>query len=187
MKGRTICMKNLTNMAQGEIRNNVTFEEFVKVFKVYEDYPFYESWSQEELRDEYNSYFKNNGWIFGYYINEKCVAILTLYPMIKGEHPVFYSSDEKVMYLSDIATLDEYRGKGIATQLFHFALRHTMVLRYDCIYLRTNFDEKESMSASIARKCGFKRILNVSQMVERKRIDGSIGSDLRMFMEKRLS
>lgn len=179
-------MKNLRNMAQGEIRSNVTFEEFATVFKVYEGYPFCESWSEDELKEEYAEYSHNGGWLFGYYLDGKCVAILTLHPMIKGAHPVVYPEDKKVMYLSDIATLSECRGRGIATQLFHFALRHTEVLGYDYIYLRTNFDEKESMSAGIAKKCGFEHIWDICQEVERKRIDGNVRKDLRMFMEKKL-
>lgn len=179
-------MKNFKKSTQGEIRENVTFEEFATVFKVYEGYPFYESWSEDELKEEYASFFKHGGWVFGYYLDEKCVAILTLHPMVKGDHPVTYPEDKKVMYLSDIATISGYRGKGIATELFHFALRHTEVLGYDYIYLRTNFDEKESMSAGIARKCGFERIWDICQEVERKRIDGIVRTDLRMFMEKKL-
>lgn len=179
-------MKNIKHQANGVIRNGVSFEEFSTVFKVYEGYPFYESWSEEEVKAEYLSFEQEGGCIFGYYIDDKCVAILTLHPMVQGEHPVYFPEGKRVMYLSDVATLGKFRGMGIATQLFHHALHHTEVLGYDYIYLRTNYDEAKSMSAGIAQKCGFKRIWDSCQEVEMRRIDGNVSKDLRMFMQKKI-
>lgn len=179
-------MKNFRQIAKGQIRTDVSFEEFATVFKVYEGYPFYESWSENEVKEEYLSYEAKGGGVFGYYIDDKCVAILTLHPQVQGEHPVNYPKEKKVMYLSDVATLGAYRGMGIATQLFQHALRHTEVLGYDYIYLRTNYDEAQSMSANIARKCGFNRIWDLCQEIEKRRTDGIVRKDLRMFMDKKL-
>lgn len=179
-------MKNFKKVTRGEIRNNVSFSDFAKVFKVYESYPFYESWSDEELKQEYDFVNKNNGMIFGYYLDNECVSMVIIYPMIPGEHPVKYPEDKKVMYLSDIATIREYRGHGCASKLFDYALEHTKVLGYDYIYLRTNYDETISMSAGIAKKCGFKRIDGIDQIVTKMRINGTVGDDRRMFMDKKL-
>lgn len=172
--------------AKGEIRSNISFEDFASVFKVYEGYPFCESWTDEEVKEEYLSFESKGGCIFGYYLDNECVAIITLHPMVEGEHPVRYPKNKKVMYLSDVATLTNYRNMGIGTQLFHHVLRHTEVLGYDYIYLRTNYDSAKSMSAGIAQKCGFKRIWDLCQEVEKRRVDGSVRKDLRMFMEKKI-
>ncbi len=173
-------MKNQQN-----IRPSVSFEDFAKIFKVFESFPFFESWTDKEILEEYNS-FQNGGIIFGYFTDEgKCVGILTMKPYEPGKHPVEYPSDAKVMYLSDVATLFEYRNMGIATSLFEYAIRHFQVLGYDYIYLRTN--EKNSMSYDIAKKCGFVRLYDIIQEVERKRANGTITKDARIFMEKKLS
>lgn len=170
---------------KGIIRNNVGFEDFAKVFKVFESFPFFEKWSQEDLINEYES-FKNGGIIFGYYTEDgTCAAILTMKPYEPGKHPVEYGGEDKVMYLSDVATLFEYRKQGIGTHLFKHAIRHCKVLGYDYIYLRTN--EKNSMSYGIAKKCGFKRIYSVIQEVEKKRMDGTVAKDARIFMQIKLT
>ena len=175
----------MKKMQNGTIRNYVSLEDFAKVFKVFESFPFFESWSDDEIKEEYES-FKNDGIIFGYYAkNDECVGILTMKPYSPGKHPVKYPSDAKVMYLSDVATRFEYRKHGIGTHLFEHAIRHLEVLGYDYVYLRTN--EKNSMSYGIAKKCGFVQLFDIIEKVERKRIDGTITKDTRIFMEKKMS
>lgn len=169
----------------GFIQNSVNFEDFAKVFKVFESFPFFESWTTEEIRKEYES-FQQNGIIFGYYEkNGECASILTMKPYERGKHPVNYSNDVKVMYLSDVATRLEYRRQGIGTHLFEHAIQHLEVLGYDYIYLRTN--EENSMSYGIAKRCGFNQLYDIIEEVERKRTDGTITKDARIFMEKKLS
>lgn len=170
----------------GDIRIHVNFEDFAKVFKVYEGFPFWESWTPDEVRSEYESYFIKSGTVFGYYIDGKCVSILSMHPIVLGEHPVTYDTKKKVMYLSDVATLPEYRNRGIATELFKKFLQYTIVHDYDYVYMRTNFHKEESMSAGIARKCGFHRVPDVKQWCEMKRVDGSTRKDLRCFYEKKI-
>lgn len=176
----------LSKICAGEIRNNVSYEDFKKVFKVFSYAPFFEDWSPEMLSEVYDSFKVEDGSIFGYYYNGECVGILTLRPIVNGEHPVNYPSNVKVMYLSDVATLPNYRGMGIGTQLFIHGLRHTKVLGYDYIYLRTN-EKGTSMSYSIAEKCGFKQIWDLCQEVEFPRTRADIPEkDLRIFMDKKL-
>lgn len=175
-------MKKLQN---GTIRNCVGLEDFAKVFKVFESFPFFESWSDDEIREEYES-FQHGGIIFGYYADDgECAGILTMKPYEPGKHPVKYPSDAKVMYLSDVATRFEYRNQGIGTHLFEHAIRHLEVLGYDYIYLRTN--EENSMSYGIAKRCGFVQLFDIIEEVERRRTDGTVAKDARIFMEKKLS
>jgi len=181
MKGQIIMKK----MQNGTVRSDVSLEDFAKVFKVFESFPFFESWSPEEVKEEYAS-FQNGGIIFGYFTEEgECAGILTMKPYEPGKHPVKYPNGTKVMYLSDVATRFEYRRKGIGTHLFEHAIRHLEVLGYDYIYLRTN--EKNSMSYGIAKRCGFKQIYDVIEEVEKRRTDGTVTKDARIFMEKKLS
>ncbi len=174
----------MTRQMHGTVRDNVTFDDFAKVFRVFESFPFYEKWTLEEIRAEYES-FMNGGFIFGYFTHEGCcVAILTMRNYEPGEHPVDFDEGAKVVYLSDVATLFEYRNRGIGTHLFEHAIRHMKALGYDYIYLRTN--EENSMSYGIAKKCGFTKMYDVIQEVERKRIDGVTKKDVRIFMQKKL-
>lgn len=169
----------------GTIRNDVGLEDFAKVFKVFESFPFFEKWSAKEIEEEYES-FKNGGVIFGYFAEDgACAGILTMKPYEVGKHPIVYPSSVKVMYLSDVATQFEYRRQGIGTHLFEHAIRHMGVLGYDYIYLRTN--EENSMSYDIAKRCGFKQLYDIIQEVERERTNGTVEKDTRIFMEKKLS
>lgn len=170
----------------GEIRNDVGFEDFATVFEVFSGAPFFEDWSPEMVLDVYNSFRVKDGCIFGYYIDGKCVGILTLRPFIPGEHPVGYASDSKTMYLSDTATLHGYRGMGIATALLQYALRHIKVLGYTHVYLRTN-EKGTSMSYGIAQKHGFTQIWDLCQEVKFPRTNPHVpDKDLRIFMEMKL-
>lgn len=170
----------------GEIRSNVSYDDFAKVFKVFSYAPFFEDWSPEMVSKVYNSFNIKDGCIFGYYIDDECVGILTLRPFTPGEHPVAYPSDSKTMYLSDIATLPKCRGMGIGTHLLLHGLRHTKVLGYDNIYLRTN-EKGISMSYHIAEKCGFAQIWDLCEEVDFPRTRPDVPSkDLRIFMAREL-
>ena len=74
----------LSNICIGEIRNNVGYEDFAKVFNVFSYAPFFEEWSSEMVLNVYNSFNIKDGCIFGYYIEDECVGILTLHPIIEG-------------------------------------------------------------------------------------------------------
>ena len=176
---------NITKKINGTIRNNITYEDFKKVFKVFESYPYFEKFIEQEIIDEYQS-FQNGGYSYGYYTEEgECVAIITNYPYKRGEHPVDYPKDLKIMYLSHLATMFEYRNQGIATKLFKHVIKQTEDLGYDYIYYRTK--KENSMSYSIGKKLGFTEIPNIIQMVDSKQKDGSVIKDPRIFLEKKLS
>ena len=170
----------------GVIRDNVSYNDFANVFRVFAYAPFFEKWTPEMVKETYDSFNVTDGNIFGYYVKDKCAGIVTIRPMIKNEHPISYPDNVKVMYLSDVATLPEFRKRGIGANLIEFAMRHSKVLGYDYIYLRTN-EKGKSMSYSIAEKCGFKQINDLCQEVEFERTKDYISNkDLRIFMEKKL-
>ena len=170
-------------MKNSNIRKIEDYKDFATVFKVFEDYPFFESWSATELEEEFNMQ-RLNGEIFGYYIGRKCVGMISILPYRKGKHPVNFKNSKKVIYLSDIAVIHEYRGRGIASELLEYVLYHTKVLGYKTIYLRTNKDI--SMVYQIAVKHGFTLMKGVEQDVERIRIDGIVQKDTRIFLQKTL-
>ena len=172
----------------GEIRNNVNYEDFASVFKVFTSAPFFEDWTSEMVLNAYHSLDVKDGIIFGFYLKDsnECVGLLTLRPAVDGEHPVSFPNNSKVMYLSDVATLQKCRGMGIGTELFLHGLRHTRVLGYDYIYLRTN-EKSKSMSYRIAEKCGFRQVWDVYQEVDFPRNRPGLSTkDFRVFMEQKL-
>ena len=181
-----LVMLSNKNLCNGEIRNGIGYEDFAKVFKVFTFAPFFEDWKPEQVLETYNTFSVKDGSVFGYYLDEKCVSILTLRPFTPGEHPVSYPDNSKTMYLSDVATLPKFRGMGIGTKLFLHALRHTKVLGYDNIYLRTN-EKGTSMSYGIAKKCGFTQIPDICQEVYFPRTNPYVpDTDLRIFMEREI-
>ena len=178
-------IKNIIKTINGTIRNNITYEDFKKVFKVFESYPYFEKFPEQDLIEEYQS-FQNGGYSYGYDTEEgECVAIITNYPNKHGEHPVDYPNDLKVMYLSHLATMFEYRNLGIATKLIKHVIKQTEDLGYDYIYYRTKKDN--SMSYNIGKKFGFTEIHNIIEYIEYKKQDGSLIKDPRIFLEKKLS
>ena len=104
-------------------------------------------------------------------------------PYKSGEHPVNYSKDLKVMYISNLATMFEYRNQGIATKLIKHAIQQLEEIGYDYAYYRTI--KENSMSYSIGIKYGFTEIPNIIQYVHCSKIDGSfIRSAKNFFGEK---
>ena len=137
------------------------------------------------ILDEYES-FHNGGYSYGYYTLEgECVAFITMKPYKSGEHPVNYSKDLKVMYISNLATMFEYRNQGIATKLIKHAIQQLEEMGYDYAYYRTI--KENSMSYNIGIKCGFTERPNIIQYVHCTKIDGSVIDQQRIFLEKKLS
>ena len=177
--------ENITKKINGTIRNNITYEDFKKVFSVFESYPYFEKFPEQDLIEEYQS-FQNGGYSFGYYTEEgECVAIITMNPYKHDEHPVDYPKNLKVMYISNLATMFEYRNQGIATKLFKHTIQNMEEMGYDYIYYRTK--KENSMSYSIGKKFGFIELPNIIEYVDSKQTDGSVIKDPRIFLEKKLS
>lgn len=149
---------------EGRIKNLKEYKEFRKIFEIFKYYPFYEAWKEQDFKDEF-SYLKNNGEIFGWYLNnEEIIGLVSLIYGAKTSHPVSFSNPDKMMYLSDIAVLDKYRGQGVGGNLLDFAINYTNLLKYyEAMYLRTNLNG--SMSEGIARSRGFEIIRNNNKII----------------------
>ena len=172
---------NLNNLI---IRKGVSKAEFVNVYKVFRNEPYNELWPDDEIEEEFES-LNSRGTIYGAYIDKKCVGIITFYDIIKGEHPISYSNDLKVAYFSDIAVLDNYRKKGIATKLLKLMIEECRNNSYDIIYMRTMQKDK-SMSYHMAVKNGFKVLEGITEDKMMERTNGQTMSDNRIFLELRL-
>ena len=177
--------ENNTKKINGEIRSNIAYEEFKKIFSVFESYPYFLKFNEQYILDEYES-FHNGGYSYGYYTLEgECVAFITMKPYKSGEHPVNYSKDLKVMYISNLATMFEYRNQGIATKLIKHAIQQLEKNGYDYAYYRTI--KENSMSYSIGIKFGFTEMPNIIECIERKKKDGNFVKDSEIFLEKKLA
>lgn len=148
----------------GRIKNMKNYDDFRKVFDIFKYYPFFEAWTEEEFREEFE-YLKNMGEIFGYYLNTgEVVGLISMVYGAKDSHPVKFANPEKVMYLSDVAIIDKYRGNGYAKQLADFSIDYTKLLNYfDEMYLRTNLEN--SMSEGIFAQRGFEIMRKDGQII----------------------
>lgn len=161
------------------------FSDFSKVFKVFESFPFFERWTQEEVRQEFDTNV-NNGHIFGYYEDDTCVGFVSVRNQRPNEHPVHYEHAAKVLYLSDLAVLPQYRNRGIATQLLEHAINVAVSEGYDYVYLRIN--ESNPMAYDIAKKHGFCKEYEYFELVTRPHTSDKLRKkeDFRIFMTKKL-
>ena len=165
---------------KGKIKEIENKNDFNKVYRVFSGAPYYEKYTEEELKEIFEEY-KKKGYVYGAYSDDRCLGIVALERGVKKEQPVEYQ-DEKVMYLADIAVLEDYRKKGLGTKLMLYAVMKSKELGYDKVYMRT-LEAEKSMSYGIARKIGFKQIPNLYQQIKRERMDGSFTSAQNIFLE----
>lgn len=165
--------------------------DFITLYRVFEEPPYEEFYTQDELVNEYTKLCKL-GYVFGYYVEQQCVGIVTFYGssnengIVNPEHPVHYDNPEKVAYLSDITVLKEYRCKGIGSELMQFALDTCKADGFEMVYMRT-LQKELSMSYRIAIRFGFSVLQNVQQSVVQERVNSERNEeDLRIFLEKQI-
>jgi len=150
-----------------EIRDFVPYDDFAKLYKIFEEPPYNEKWSVEEIKKEYKQ-LTENGHICGYYINDSCVGVITFRKFIFGEHPVLYEHHQKVVYISDLVVLSTCRGQGIGSKLMRYALEVSKKEGFDIVYMRT-LQKGLSMSYGLAVRLGFSPIRDVFQAVSQER------------------
>ncbi len=160
-----------------KILNNLN--DFKKVYRVFSEPPYNEKYTDEELENIFIEY-QEKGYMYGSYIDEKCVGLIALERGAKSDQPVKFQ-DEDVMYLADIAVLNNYRRKGLGNQLMLYAVMQSKLLGYKKLYMRTL--KNGSMSYGIALRIGFKQIPNTFQSVERERINGKTETMQNIFLE----
>lgn len=163
----------------GQIRELTNLEDFKKVYKVFSGPPYNEKYTEEELEEIFREY-REKGYMYGAYDNEECVGMIALERGVKEDQPVNFL-DENVMYLADVAVLNNYRRKGLGNQLMLYGVMQSKVLGYGKLYMRTL--ERRSMSYGIALKIGFKQIPNLFQGVEKERVNGQIETMQNIFLE----
>ena len=165
---------------KSEIRKMENVKDFKKVYKVFSGPPYNEKYTDDELEEIFKEY-EEKGFIFGAYTEEGCVGLLATTVGKKSEHTVDFLNEE-VMYLSDIAVLDEYRRTGLGTQLMIYGIMAAYSMGYSRMYMRT-LEKGKSMSYGIANKLGFSQIPNAYQIIERERTDGSIQGATNIFLD----
>ena len=163
----------------GQIKELTNLDDFKKVYKVFSGPPYNEKYTEEELEEIFREY-KEKGYIYGAYNNEECVGMIALERGAKTDQPVEFQ-EENIMYLADVAVLNDYRRKGLGNQLMLYGVMQSKALGYEKLYMRTL--ERGSMSYSIALKIGFKQIPNVFQSVKKERVNGQVETMQNIFLE----
>ena len=161
-------------------------KDFVKVYKVFCDAPYYEAWTDAMILEEYEELVKY-GHVYGYYIGEECIGTATFRTMLlKDKHPVHYSNPQKTAYFADLTVLKEYRGKGIGTELMKYALEIMKKEGYERVYMKT-LEIGKSMSYGIAVKLGFKLLKGVNSIDKMNRLQKERKEeDLKIYLDKEL-
>lgn len=167
------------------IRALEDFNDFQKVFSVFESFPFFEKWTTEEVRQEYDLNMKD-GKIFGYYEGDKCIGFISVRSQQPNEHPVHFDHQSKVLYISDIAVLPGSRRQGIGSQLMKYALDYASKEKYTFAYLRIN--ENNPMAYGIAENFGFRKeydLYEIVAMPHSKKHDRH-NEEFRIFMSRKI-
>ena len=161
-------------------------EDFVKLYEVFRNSPYYEAWTKDNIREEFKDLYKN-GHVYGYYLNNECVGLVTFRPMrFKDNHPVYYEHPEKVAYLADITVLEEHRKKGIGTELMQYAFEVLRKEGFEVVYMKT-LEIGKSMSYGIAIKSGFRLLEGVTSIDRMERvIKERAEDDIKIYLEKTL-
>ena len=166
-------------------------QDFIDLYRVFEEPPYEEFFSEEELKEEYNR-LSTLGHVVGYYVDGKCVGMTAFYKAANEEgradpeHPIYYEHYGNVAYFSDVTVLKEYRCKGIGSILMEYAIDTCRNEGCNIMYMRT-LQAGQSMSYGIAIKHGFKVLENVTQNVVQARVnDERVKEDKRIFLEKQL-
>ena len=162
----------------GQIKELTDLQDFKKVYKVFSGPPYNEKYTEEELEEIFREY-QEKGYMYGAYNNEECVGMIALERGIKQDQPVNFQN-ENVMYLADVAVLNNYRRKGLGNQLMLYGVMQSKALGYERLYMRTL--ERGSMSYGIALKIGFKQIPNLLQSVEKERVNGQTETMQNIFL-----
>lgn len=113
-------------------------------------------------------------------ITRNVYGLIALERGIKEDQPVEFQN-KNIMYLADIAVLNEYRRRGVGNKLMLYGVMQSKVLGCQRLYMRTL--EEGSMSYGIALKIGFKQIPNLFQSVERERTNGKTETMQNIFLE----
>ncbi len=161
-------------------------DDFINVFKVFRGAPYYEDWTDDLLVEEYND-LVSTGFVYGYYIDNKCVGLITFRPMRSTDHhPIYYEHPEKVAYFSDFAVLNEYQNQGIGTELIRYMLKILKEKGFERVYMKT-LQVGKSMSYGIAIKHGFKLLEGVTSVDKMPRtVAGVPEEDIKIYLEKEL-
>lgn len=164
---------------KGKIKELTILEDFKKVYRVFSGPPYNEKYTEEELEDIFKEY-QEKGYMYGAYNDEECVGLIALERGAKSDQPVKFE-DENVMYLADVAVVNNYRRRGLGNQLMLYGVMQSKLLGYRKLYMRTL--EEGSMSYGIALRIGFKQIPNTFQSVERERTNGTTETMQNIFLE----
>ena len=164
---------------KSRISENVSYEDFKNIYKVFGEKPYEEKYTEEDFREIYEEYLEK-GKIYGAYVDDKLVGIIAITYGAKKGQPVNYEGKD-VVYLSDVAVDSSYRKQGLGTKLMAYVVAEGKLEGKNVIYMRTL--KEGSMSASIAKKIGFTQIEGAYQEVETESIYGTKQVKNNMFLE----
>ena len=165
----------INNVKIAEIKD---FTDFSHVYKIYQNPPYCEVWTDEDIKNEYEK-IKQNGKVFGYYIQGKCIGIVSL---IEKNQPLKFNSNVNAIYLSDLAVLSDFRKSLVALELINFAIEYAKQNSFNKIYLRT-LKDSSSYEFSVFKMKGFVKIEDKVDVIKRSRTRSMKEEDCRFYWQ----
>lgn len=168
-------------------------KEFISVYQqVFAGEPYNEKWSDKEVQDMLNGWFScKNNCVLVAIIKDKVVGIAVGIPLIYRkdlcdffEKNNFIHNYSEYFYNAEVAVLNEFRGRGIASNLIKRRIEFAKKLNFVNIIYRTI--SKGSMSEPLYRKLGFNRIPNLFQYAKNNSISGGVVEYTDVFLTKKI-
>lgn len=181
---------NYLKLSENSINYSNIKQQFMALYiEVFSEYPFFESFSEEEVSDMFDSYSKSDSCLYcvtqenlliGFGAGIPLKDCSTDFKNIVKKH----LNIEECYYNADVAVLKDYRNHGIGTHLIELRIKEAADRGFKYMVMRTA--KKGSFSKSIYQKHKFS-ILNETQLIKRNRVDDTISNiDERIILWKKL-
>ena len=169
-----------------EIEN---FNNFKEVITVFQDYPYNEILTEEDIKAEYESYI-DNGHMFGCFVEDEIAGINCILNEVPDDYSIGFEDESKIAYYSGLAVKKDFRKLGLGKILVSQTEKHLEETgQYESAFARILCEG--SMSERIFKENGFEDAYYNNELIIDKvdymRNDGERRSDNRKYMVKRIS
>lgn len=176
INGKCVVVKDLNN-----------FNLFKEVIAVFKNPPYFEILTDEDCFKEYISYMFN-GHLFGCFVDDSIAGINCILNGSPKEYSIGFENENRIAYYSGLAVKDNYRRLGLGKLLVEKTEEYLeSTSDYDMAFARILCSG--SMSEGIFKLNGFEDAYDNGLIIDDvtyERNDGTVRTDMRKYMVKRL-